>query len=361
LDYRTGILATRALREGETAFLAVAERCPDFDPDALAEFARRQNLREWFTPLAESERARALLRAPFVAELEQVRAAQPEEKRALIALCAEVQAALGAAGVPCLFLKGLYLGQRFYGDVHRRHQYDVDVLVRPADRIAALAALTALGMRVTEGDASRLPRWHKGSRKREVQALALRDRNGRKLDLHAHTKSDWFAGIDETAYWAERRSFTVAGHELDTLSDHHTLLLLIASLCADVLRSAVRAKHFLDLYLVLRGLGPGFDWERFLAERRRERLLKTSVNALALLLLLWDCAEEFPELARAVERRRRWVEVASAREAVELVTRPRYSPENLVWYERLGARSPRAYWRFRLLRDLPHTLRRALP
>ena len=178
VDYRTGVLAIRSLVEGEAAFLAALERSPDFDAEAFATFAKDQNLREWLTPLVDSERARSLLSAPFVAALEAERAAQPQRKQALLELCEEIRTAFGAAEVPCLFLKGLYLGERFYGDVHRRHQYDVDVLVRPADFEAALNALAPLGFDVTTAVggkpvARRLQKIRTRSRERAPQTVTV--------------------------------------------------------------------------------------------------------------------------------------------------------------------------------------------
>ena len=364
MDYRTGILAIRGLVEGEAAFLAALERSPDFDAEAFAAFANAHNLREWLTPLVGSERVRPLLSAPFVAALEAERAAQPRRKQALLELCEEIRTAFGAAEIPCLFLKGLYLGERFYGDVHRRHQYDVDVLVRPADFEAALNTLAPLGFDVTTAAggkpvARRLRKIRTRGRERAPQTITVRREDGLKVDLHCRLKSRWFHGIDEQAAWADRRTFSVGGRGFETLSDEHTLLFLIVSLCFDLRRGACRAKHFLDLYLVLRALGQALDWERFLANREREGLLKVSVNVLAVFLTLWDCAGEFPELAFAIEQRRRRVELRDAQDALALVTRPRRSQENRVWFQRLCPGSPLAYWSWRLTLDLPHTLRRA--
>ena len=110
---------------------------------------------------------------------------------------------------------------------------------------------------------------------------------------------------------------------------------------------------------MLRALGQALDWQRFLANREREGLLDVSVNVLAVFLTLWDCAGEFPELALAMEQRWRRVELRDAQDALALVTRPRHSRENRVWFQRLCPGSPLAYWSWRLTFDLPYTLRRA--
>jgi len=54
LDYRTGVLAVRALVEDEVAFCAVVEQSRDFDPAAFADFARAGDVREWLPPAPRS-------------------------------------------------------------------------------------------------------------------------------------------------------------------------------------------------------------------------------------------------------------------------------------------------------------------
>ena len=49
LDYRTGVLAVRALVDDEAAFCAVVEQSRDFDPAAFADFARAGDVR-WRSP-----------------------------------------------------------------------------------------------------------------------------------------------------------------------------------------------------------------------------------------------------------------------------------------------------------------------
>jgi hypothetical protein len=360
LDYRTGIRLTRALAQGEDACLDLVETVADFEAAALPAFLKAQNLREWFAPLAGSERGRRVLPDGLVAELEAIRHGQPLRVEALVGLCEEVQAVFRPAGIHGLFLKGLYLAQRFYGDLERRQQYDVDVLVRPPDLERAVASLAELGFDTeTERATVRFEEIRTMAPRQAPGTITVRRADGLRLDLHVRTKSRWFHGIDERAHWAERRTVLVRGLELDTLSDEHTLVLLIASICADLRRGASRAKHFLDLYLVLRTFGSDFDWEAFLERRRREGLLKTSVNVLALFLTLWDCADELPELASALTRRRRRLEIHDAADAIALVSRPRRSLENLAWFRRLGSRTTLGYVYWSLVQDLPHTLSRS--
>jgi len=90
MDYRTGIRMMRALANGEETFLAAVEDAADYEPRTFATFARTQNLRQWLTPLAASDRARAALDPDLVEELDGFREGEPARSQALLDLCAPV-------------------------------------------------------------------------------------------------------------------------------------------------------------------------------------------------------------------------------------------------------------------------------
>ena len=94
--------------------------------------------------------------------------------------------------------------------------------------------------------------------------------------------------------------------------------------------------------------------------RADEGLLRICVNVLAILVVVWKCREEFPELGQALEQRRRLVELRDEAEAVALLERPKGNAENHVWRRRV---LPTSRWTGLVLRltvDLPHTLSRRL-
>jgi hypothetical protein len=363
VDYRSSAHLVRALVEGPAACAAAARELADFDPQGLADFAVLHNLREWLTPLLDDPGGRELLSPAFAAELETLRKEQVPLKRSLLELSIGMRRAFEAAGIPSLFLKGLYFGSRLYGDVHRRHQYDVDVLVPREHLTRALEALAGLGWNATtnlEEDvpvARRLRLIRDTNPERAPHAVTVRG-HGVKADIHWCLSSRSFQRLDETAMWARRVDYSLGGQRFDTLCDRDALVFLIVSMCIDLRRGACRAKNFLDLDLLLRQMAGGVDWEAFLVEREREGLLKVAVNVLAIYLLLWGGATAFPELARAVEPRKRLVELRDIEDAVGLVTRPKGNHENRYWFRRVYPRSPAIYWTWRLTRDLPYTLGR---
>lgn len=363
MDLRTGIQAIRALVDGPEAFQRVAEGAGDYDPVAFCELLAAHNLREWLRPALSVAGARELLPATFVEELEKDAEADARCKQGLLELSADIRAACAEVGIPTLFLKGLYFGSRLYGDVHRRHQYDVDVLVRPPDFERAVSVLAGLGFDATtntddDSPVERRLREIRSSRSdRAPHGVTIR-RDGVKADLHWCLSSRSFRRIDEEGVWDRRRRYVLGGHEFETLSDEDALMFLLVSICVDLRRGACRQKNFLDLYLLLRELDGQLDGEAFLARRRAEGLLGLSVNVLAVFFCTWQCADEFPALAGAVDARRGLVRLADCDEALAVVTRPRGNPANRYWFRRVYPRSPVIGWIWRWTRDLPYTLGR---
>ena len=366
MDHRTSAGVVRALAGGEGAFVSALERAPDYDAAAFESFLTHHQLLDWVAPVLSSDRAEHLAPAGFRDRLRDYRASRLTRNQELLRESVEVRSALADAGLGSLFLKGLYIGHRFYGDADRRHQGDIDVLVRSRQLEAALAALARLGYDVETNLDDGKP---VAERLREIRgrvpakaphALTVR-RGTTKLDLHWCLNSRSSSRVSEESLWAARRRFQLSGHEFETLSDEDTLAFLLVSLCEDLRRGACRAKHFLDLYLMLRTLDPQIDWERFCERQREQGVLKVSINVLAVFLALWNCAGEFPGAAGALGRRLRLVELRDAGEALALMERPRGSLENRAWFRRVYPRSASRYWAWRLTRDLRHTLARLQP
>ena len=144
MDHRSSVRTVRALADGEDAFVSALERAR-FDAAGFESFLSRHQLRDWVAPAFLEGGAEHLIPADLRQRLGDYRAARLARNQRLLREAVLVRSALAEAGLGCLFLKGFYFGQRFYRDVNRRHQGDVDVLVRSRELEAALAALARLG------------------------------------------------------------------------------------------------------------------------------------------------------------------------------------------------------------------------
>lgn len=338
----------RALADGEEPFLAALER-RELDVRPYADALERQRLLAWVEPAVLSAEGRRRLPAALVAAVETGSDARRRRHAEVLAETLEVEDVLARAGLACRHLKGVSFGRRFYDDPRRRHQRDVDVLVRGTSRDAALAALEAVGYVrepgvITEG----VVRW------------GLR-RGYAAVDLHWNLRRRARRRVDADDLFADPVRFEVDRRALATVSDDATLVFLLLSLCGDLRRGACGIRHLLDLHLVLRGLAPTFDAEAFFARRARQRLLMPCVNVLAVFFALWRAAPEFPALAESLLRRRQLVRIRGADEALALLSANGDGDVGRRWFRRAYPYDAFDGWARSLTIDLGFTLSRWLP
>jgi len=125
--------------------------------------------------------------------------------------------ALQAAGVAALAFKGAALAVQAYGDPLARRSDDVDLLVAPASRVAAVAALVGAGYTVVDGDVN-------GGGDIQLQAAT-----GTYLDLHSALGSPVSrCDLDFDGLWARREEVRVERETIATLGRGDTVTLLAA-------------------------------------------------------------------------------------------------------------------------------------
>jgi hypothetical protein len=125
--------------------------------------------------------------------------------------------ALDSHGIDHRVLKGVALAHLDYQDPAERIFADVDLLVRRADRRAALDALTADGFRRLE------PPVREGWEQRFGKAVVLRAPERTLLDLHLSVTGGYFGTmIPHDRLWAcSPEVFELAGHEMRALAVRH--------------------------------------------------------------------------------------------------------------------------------------------
>ena len=340
--------SVRALADGAEPFLSAIEGADGFDAAAFAELIERHRTMPWLEPAVLSAEGRRRLPVALVAAVEAGSERRRRRHDELVAETLEVQDAFDRAGIPCRHLKGLSFGVRFFPDPRRRFMRDVDVLVRERDREAALAALAGVGYEREPGQIKEgVVRW--GMRR----GLAA-------VDVHWNLRRRARRRVGEEDLLADPVRFELGGRSLETVSDDATLTFLLLSLCGDLRRGGCRIRHLVDLHMVLRGLSQALDAEQFLARRARQRLVMPCVNVLAVFLALWDAADDVPELAEAVLRRRGLVQIRGAGDAQGLLFGAD-AAEGRRWFRRAYPYDAFDTWARRLTVDLPFTLSRLLP
>ena len=229
----------------------------------------------------------------------------------------------GAADV--IFLKGAFLGARYYGDIDRRAVSDIDLLIRKewlrrSDRI-----LRGSG-------------YVRKSRAFPTEALASifthhfeYGKNGTDLDLHWNLSTHFTFKIDYTRLWRESRFFPYRGRSYPVLSDEYELVFQILSIFKDIELGTIKLKSFADAYMIMRAAYGETRWEEFFERCRSEGIFKISLNVLDLLFRLFDLSEEFPEAAAHIDENRTLIEIADPEERAGLITRAGLSVRNKRW------------------------------
>jgi hypothetical protein len=133
-----------------------------------------------------------------IAELgARVRLAQWEQNRRRMGVAAALQTTLAASEVECVFLKGIALLSRFYGDLGLRGMGDVDLLVRRRDVVAAARALLRDGWNAEDD----LTPEDIGTQARVRHAWQFSRADGEICDLHWHPVVRCFNPEVADAFW----------------------------------------------------------------------------------------------------------------------------------------------------------------
>jgi hypothetical protein len=183
---------------------------------------------------------------------------------ALVAHWAEATAALGQAGIETLTLKGMALAQTVYPEPGLRSMADIDLLVRPADRIAAMDVLRGLGYRTPGSAADRL------AASRSFSELV---RDGTLIDLHWHAarylRFEGVVQIDHDGLWRRARPLVTPRGRSLALCPEDLLLHLVLHLTLG--SEFARVLWYADIDAVVRHYAAQLDWERLAAEAERWR------------------------------------------------------------------------------------------
>jgi len=362
-DYRHHIALIRTLCAGTEAFCEPLHGITQSEETALLRFLREHHVAPWLNPVLDDDAANEALPPSFLEQLRRFRTNSEARTGEVLSQTRELQHGLLDRGIEALFFKGIVVGSEVYGDLYRRHQVDVDLMVDRPNLRAVVALLGELGydtrFESSTGDEleAHVSRMIEGDRSIRYTACSLK-RGRRKVDLHCSLRTRYEDSVDFRTLIGDSKDIEIEGMVLRAPSRETSMLIQLIVIAEDLKRSACKAKLFLDLYVFCRGLGPDWSWETFFEARRKQRLEKLAVNVCALFLDLWDCSEEFPELAAAVDRRTGLLEIADPAEADTIIARLRGDRENHRLIKRIypGATARTVARRF--VKDLPHAAAR---
>jgi hypothetical protein len=177
----------------------------------------------------------------------------------------EAISALRAAGVPAITLKGMALSHTVYPEPGCRPMADIDLLVRPVDRAAAVDILQALGYRTPGAAADR----HAADR-----SFAELVRHGTRIDLHWHLahylRFEGIVIVDHDGLWHRARPLATPEGQGLVLGPEDLLLHLALHLTLG--SDFARVLWYADIDAVVGHFGGTLDWDRLVAEAGRWRI-----------------------------------------------------------------------------------------
>lgn len=242
------LLAVLADRWDEAASIV---RSGAVRPAAFAALCRQADVAP--TVHALLERAGRLPLAGAAAEdLARARAKARVDNLLLLARLEQALDLLLARGIRPVALKGVDVLHRFYASFDERTLDDVDLLVRPEERDAAIAALEAAGW--TGPAEPERTHWFRSSFELPLTAPG---RVGVSFELHWNLGQAKRYRIDASDLVARAAPLDVAGRSILRLDEHDAVAHLLLH----------HVQHYFDrrlkwvLELGLRSRTPGFDWE----------------------------------------------------------------------------------------------------
>jgi hypothetical protein len=302
---------------------------PAFERDGFLAFLTFHDVGQYVYWRMKNAKATAYLPAWLVMHLVALDARRPDRSHCMREALKESVSAAEAQGIEPIHLKGFHLAFDFYGEADARRMRDIDLLVKADDFARMRRLLRQLGYR--DRNRSFIPA---ALRTHFTHAIEMQ-RQDVVIDLHRSLRVRPAYRIDMNQVWKARRRWTIEGGRpapLSVLSDPDTLRLLLISIIQDIEIGKARAKSLVDLYSVVERLGANINWPRFLQAQVEANLLGIAVNALAILLMLCECGDRFPELRETIAQRRHLVKVRNRAHALDLVGSPKHTPRNREWY-----------------------------
>ncbi len=183
-----------------------------------------------------------------------------------------ISEALTDCGVRHLVYKGMVLSEYLYGSIALRTSSDIDLLVRPEDRIAAIACLEQLGFSETYG----LSPYRKAAAIRfGFEHTFVRD--GVNIDLHWHLVQQYAWNMSTGTIWNNTVPFTFLGRTVQIFSPEFTLASLSVH---SAQHEWAHLKMFADIArLISRNTDLNWDAiEAFVPDTHSKRSLKVALK-----------------------------------------------------------------------------------
>jgi Uncharacterised nucleotidyltransferase len=332
ISFRQNLALLSLLLKGNHDAAAERLRNGVVEPAEFVQFLDRHALQLFVFSLLCGSPARKWLPPKSLDDLKIYSLQQWARQERLVRELFRLSSLLKAAGHEFILLKGPYLAERFFGGIDRRAFSDLDILIKREDLAAVERLLCSSGY--TQKSSSFLSR---SLTTRFAYAYDFVKANV-AVDLHWQFSAQPTHGLDYEAIWREKQPFTLRRHRFHVLSDEYEVVFKLISIFTDLEMGMARLRPFVDLHFIVQKVSHRFDWEAFLEHRKRERTRRLSLTVLALFLGLFDCGDDFKEMAALVARDRKMLKVVPAKYYRPLMEAVPGAAWNKIWasgvYER---------------------------
>jgi hypothetical protein len=228
--------------------------------------------------------------------------------------------------VDVIHMKGALVGLRLHGRLDARAVSDIDVLLRrEADVENAEACLLACGYE----RASRLFIGHGLTRRFTYQLEYWK--GDVPVELHWSLQRDPSLQFEPEEIWRRGEMVEVEGRTYRALSAEDTAVAYAVSVPVDLRLGKLTLRTLLEVYLLLRGMPEGLDWQAWLERREREGTRRVCAAVLSAAVGLLGRDARLDEVSRVLSPHLRAADH-------DIVSRALSAPgASVSWRRRIGA------------------------
>jgi|WetSurMetagenome_2_1015567.scaffolds.fasta_scaffold01033_9 hypothetical protein len=306
----------------------------DLDFEAFKKFIQRHQLAGAFYTFLSDSPSRSNFPDSMIQEFKHAYLMQWSKNENFIKELGNLRDVFGKAGSEVMFLKGLFLAQRFYGNIDERSIGDIDILVKMADLDRVDGLLKENGF---ERKSKVLLNEHLTTFFTHHFEYA---RDDLVVELHWALSTHFTFKINYGRVWNEKSAFEFKNKSYWLLSDEYELVLQIISIFKDIELNTIALKSFIDIYKILQSITYYIDWKTFFINRENEGLHTIAINICDIVLGLMDCYDEFPELSLYLKQNVEHLRTRKLDEKLSLLDQRRPAILNKLWALRLYRAHP---------------------
>jgi Uncharacterised nucleotidyltransferase len=325
-----------ALLAGNPAVVDALVHAADFELDQFRAFTDVHQLSGFLYLHIKGSPLEGLFPAEYLECLGERGTQQRQRCDDILQEAAHIYDTFKAADQPVLFLKGPFVAQQFYGNVHQRSYIDIDILIPRDDLLAADRLLREMGFSrlslvlVSNKTMTRFTHTY-DYHKRIARPDTPVHRRYLPLDLHWKLRSHFSFRLDYESIWKQQEVCRLQGRSFPVLSAEYALVLNLLGIFFDIELGTIRLKNFLDLYMMLEALDSSMDWAAFFKRRASENISEIALNVIDLHLDVLDCRSRYPGVASFIEKNRRLIRLTDSPDKYRLLDRSRVTLKNRRW------------------------------